>query len=201
MSEIVLETGAFVNPGTRIGKIMRKGYHELKVAVETKDIPWIQLGSEATIYSNETQQSWKGTVARISDYINQNTQSIDVYIAIDPSGGRIYDGQFIEAAIPARVIKDGMEIPRNIIYHGNEVFVLEDTLLKVKSINIYRLMDETAVFSGLEEGEALVVEPLINAHNNMKAYKANDRDIDLERKESTDTKLTERQANTSENKN
>lgn len=120
ISEIVLETGAFVNSGTKIGKIMRKGYHELKVAVETKDIPWIQLGTETSIYSNETQQSWHGTVARISDYINQNTQSIDVYISIDPSGGKIYDGQFIEAAIPARIIKDGMEIPRNIIYNGND---------------------------------------------------------------------------------
>ncbi len=199
ISEVVLETGAFVNPGTRIGRVMRKGYHELKVAVETKDIPWIQLGSEASIYSNETQQTWKGNVVRISDYINQNTQSIDVYISIDPSGGKIYDGQFIEAAIPARVIRDGMEIPRNIIYQGNEVFVLEDTLLKVKPITIHRLMDETAVFSGLSEGEDLVVDPLINAHNNMKAFKLSDRDIDLERKDAIDSKLTERQSDSNSN--
>ncbi|MEQ9218090.1 MAG: HlyD family efflux transporter periplasmic adaptor subunit [Cyclobacteriaceae bacterium] len=200
ISEIVLETGAFVNSGTKIGKIMRKGYHELKVAVETKDIPWIQLGTETSIYSNETQQSWRGSVARISDYINQNTQSIDVYISIDPSGGKIYDGQFIEAAIPARIIKDGMEIPRNIIYNGNEVFVLEDSLLKVKPITIHRLMDETAVFSGLIEGEDLVAEPLINAHNNMKAYKLSEREIDLERKSPMDSKLTERQSDSQQNK-
>ncbi|CAN0170664.1 unnamed protein product, partial [Chrysoparadoxa australica] len=41
ITEIVMETGAFINSGTRIGRIMRKGFHELKVAVETKDIPWI----------------------------------------------------------------------------------------------------------------------------------------------------------------
>ncbi len=199
-SEIVMESGAFVNSGTRIGKIMRKGYHELKVAVETKDIPWIQLGVETSIYSNETQQSWRGTVARISDYINQNTQSIDVFIAIDPSGGKIYDGQFIEAAIPARIIKDGMEIPRNLIYNSNEVYVLEDSLLKVKPITIHRLMDETAVFSGLLEGEDLVVEPLINAHNNMKAFKLTDRDINLERKAPMDSKLTERQSDSNQTK-
>lgn len=201
ISEIVLEEGAFVNAGSRIGKVMRKGLHELKVAVETQDIPWIQLGAETSIYSNETQQTWTGTVARISDFINQNTQSIDVYISIDPAGGTIYDGQFIEAAIPARVIKDGMEIPRNIIYEGNEVFVLQDSLLKVKQITVHRLMDETAVFSGLDENEDLVMDPLINAHNNMRAYKMNTNDIDLERKDSYSTKLTERQTEAGSNQN
>ncbi len=199
ITEVVMETGAYVNAGTRIGRIMKKGYHELKVAVETRDIPWIQLGAEATIYSGETQQTWNGSVARVSDYINENTQSIDVYLTIDPSGGKIYDGQFIEAAIPARTINDGLEIPRNILYNGNEVFVIEDSLLKVKEVTVHRLMEENAVISGLAVGEDLVVEPLINAHNNMKAYKLSDRDIDLERKGSKETKLSERQPGTSVN--
>ena len=54
ITEITIETGAFVNPGARIGRIMKEGYHELKVAVETKDISWIKLGTETTIYSGET---------------------------------------------------------------------------------------------------------------------------------------------------
>lgn len=182
ISEVVMETGAFINPGTRIGKIIRSGAHELKVSVETRDISWIQEGAEVKIYSDETQQYWDGEVLRISDFINQNTQSIDVFLAIQSNGERIYDGQFLQAAIPARVIKDGMIMPRSAIYNRSEVFVLEDTLLKVKKINVVRLEQESAIFTGLEEGEALVVEPLINAHNNMVAKKLEERDIDLERK-------------------
>ena len=182
ISEVAMETGAFVNPGTRIGKIIRAGVHELKVSVETRDISWIQEGAEVKIYSDETQQYWDGTVLRISDFVNQNTQSVDVFLAINANGQRIYDGQFLQAAIPARVVKDGMIIPRNAIYNRSEVFVLEDTLLKVKKINVVRLEKESAIFTGLEEGDALVVEPLINAHNNMVAKKFEERDIDLERK-------------------
>lgn len=182
ISEVVMETGAFINPGTRIGKIIRSGAHELKVSVETRDISWIQEGAEVKIYSDETQQYWDGEVLRISDFVNQNTQSVDVFLAIHSNGKRIYDGQFLQAAIPARVIKDGMIMPRSAIYNRSEVFVLEDTLLKVKKINVVRLEQESAIFTGLEEGEALVVEPLINAHNNMVAKKLEERDIDLERK-------------------
>ncbi len=189
VSEVAMETGAFVNPGTRIGKIIRAGAHELKVSVETRDISWIQEGAEVKIYSDETQQYWDGKVLRISDFVNQNTQSVDVFLAIHSNGQRIYDGQFLQAAIPARVIKDGMIMPRSAIYNRSEVFVLDDTVLKVKKINVVRLEKESAIFTGLEEGEALVVEPLINAHNNMVAKKLEEKDIDLERKTESEKRL------------
>ncbi len=183
------QTGAFINPGTSIGQIMRSGIYELKVAVETRDIPWIQQGSPAQIFSEETQQGWEGVVTRISDYVNQNTQSVDVFVAIDTRNQKIYDGQFLKTSIPARTVKDGMIMPRAAIYNGNEVFVLEDSFLTKKSIDVYRLNDETAVFGGIEEGSDLVIEPLIGAYNNMKAFKAEDRNIDMETKTEGETKL------------
>ena len=61
-----------------------------------------------------------------------------------------------------------MEIDRSAVYNGAQVFIVEDdSVLKVKSINTKRLNSKTVVFSGLEEGEELVIEQLINAHNNM----------------------------------
>ncbi len=184
ITEVNLQSGSFVNSGAKIGRVIRAGVHELKVAVETKDIPWIQTGAPVRIYSDEAQLYWDGNVIRISDYVNQNTQSVDLFIAIKPNGQKIYDGQFFQAAIPARTITDGMIMPRNALYGGNEVFVLQDSLLKVQHINVLRLTEEDAIFNGLDEGVDLVVEPLINAHNNMKAFKRNVRDIDMETKES-----------------
>lgn len=180
ISEVAMESGAFINPGTRIGTIIRTGLHELRVSVETRDIPWVQLGSPAEIYSSETQQKWIGEVARISDFVNQNTQSVDVYLTINPGKQKIYDGQFLQSAIPASEVKDGMVIPRNVLYNSNEVFVVEDTLLKVKEVFVHRTMDENVIVSGLSEGADLVVEPLVNAHNNMVVYKSEKKDINLE---------------------
>ncbi|MEQ6165667.1 MULTISPECIES: HlyD family efflux transporter periplasmic adaptor subunit [unclassified Ekhidna] len=188
--EVAMQSGSFVNPGTRIGKILRSGVYEMKASVETRDIPWIQVGSPVEIYSKESQQYWKGEVTRISDYVNQNTQSVDVFITIYPNGQKIYDGQFFQAAIPARTVKDGMIMPRNAIYNGNEVFVLEDSLLKKKSINVVRLSEEDAIFNGLEQGQELVVEPLLGAYNNMKAFKRPEQDINLETGESNDVQLS-----------
>ncbi|WP_436516127.1 efflux RND transporter periplasmic adaptor subunit [Ekhidna sp. To15] len=178
--EVTLQSGSFINPGVSIGKVMRRGVHELKVAIETKDIPWIKDNSPVKIYSDETDQYLEGRVTRISDFVNQNTQSVDVFIAIQSSESKIYDGQFFQAAIPARTIKDGMIMPRNAIYNGNEVFVVEDTLLKVRKINVIRLADEEAIVSGLDRGVDLVIEPLIGGFNNMVVEKQEVKDIDFE---------------------
>ena len=178
--QVNMQSGSFVNTGTNIGKIIRAGVHELKVAVETKDIQWIIPNSPAKVYSEETQQYWDGEVTRISDFVNQNTQSVDVFISIQSNGQRIYDGQFFQAAIPSRTITNGMIMPRNAIYNGSEVFVVEDSLLKVKEVNVIRLSDEDAIFNGLKEGQDLVIEPMIGAYNNMVVQKREQSDIDLE---------------------
>lgn len=187
--EVAMQSGSFVNPGTRIGKILRSGMYEMKASVDTRDISWVQVGSPVEIYSKESQQYWKGEITRISDYVNQNTQSVDIFISIYPNGQKIYDGQFFQAEVPARTIKDGMIIPRNAIYNGSEVFVLKDSLLEKKAINVIRLSEENAIFNGLEPGEELVMEPLIGAYNNMKAFKREQKDINLETKENKDVEL------------
>lgn len=187
--EVAMQSGSYVNTGTRIGKILRTGSHELKISVETKDIPWIQVGSPVQIYSEESQQGWEGQVNRISDYVNQNTQSVDVFVSIFSNGQKIYDGQFFKASVPARTVKNGMIMPRNAIYNGSEVFVLQDSLLKVRNINVIRLTEEDAIFDGLKEGEELVIEPLLGAYNNMKAFKLDSKDFDLETKQGEDKEI------------
>ena len=177
--EVNMESGAFVNPGVKIGRIIREGLNELKVSVETKDIPWILEGTEVQVYSDETDQYWTGKLLRISDFVNTSTQSVDVFIAIRGNENKVYDGQFLQAAIPSQIIKDGMIIPRNAIFNNNEVFVLQDTLLKVKEIEIVRLQKENVIFRGLEESADLVIEPLINAYNNQKAFKFENDDLKL----------------------
>jgi membrane fusion protein, multidrug efflux system len=195
IAEVVMESGGFVNPGTRIGRIIRTGDLELMVSVDTRDVPWIIQGSEVRIFSDETQQAWRGRITRISDLVNANTQSVDVYLALNAGGPKIYDGQFLRAAMPSRTVKDAMLIPRNVIYNGNEVFVLEDSLLKKHTVIVYKTTEEIAVVNGLQEGSLLVVEPLINAHNNMRAFRRESKDIDMEGKGAQEKKVSSQPLN------
>ena len=168
ISEMLIESGSFVNSGTRIGRIIQTGVYELKVSVSSRDIAWIQKYAPVVISSEETQKVWKGEVVRMSDFVDQNTQSVNVFISIFPNQDKIYDGQFLQASIPAQIVEHGMVIPRSALYNGNEIFAVEnDTLLKVKQVNVVRLTEEEVIFDGLKAGSDVVVEPLISAYNNM----------------------------------
>jgi hypothetical protein len=85
-----------------------------------------------------------------------------------PGENKVYDGLYLKAAIPGQTIPNAMEIDRSSVYNGSQVYTVEnDSILKVQEINIQRLNTKTVVFNGLEEGDELVIEPLINAFNNM----------------------------------
>jgi hypothetical protein len=89
--------------------------------------------------------------------------------------------------IPGKRISDAMEINRSAVFNGNKVYVVQDSLLKVKEIKIHKVNSESVVFNGLQEGENLVIEPLINAFNNMRVYMYPEEkeQINIEQEEST----------------
>ncbi len=185
ISEVVLQSGSYVNPGNKIAKINRTDRLELKVDVELGDIGWIRDNQIIAITSEDGNQIWNGKINRIGDLVNQNTQSIDVFVDINSNGSPVYDGLYLQANIPGKVIDNAMEIPRNAVFNGNQVYVVQDTVLIVHEIMIHKVNSSTVIFTGLSEGDDLVVEPLINAYNNMRVYKLNgseDKDIDLEKK-------------------
>ncbi|MBL6448875.1 efflux RND transporter periplasmic adaptor subunit [Fulvivirga sp. 29W222] len=189
ISIVNLQSGSYVNPGNNIGKLLRSDKLELRVDVATSDIDWIEIGSPARVVS-ESGHEWSGMVTRIGEFVNQQTQSIDVFISIVAGKNRMYDGEYLKTIIPGKVVENGMIIPRSAIFNGNEVFVLNDSTLNVEQIDIHKMNAETAIFSGLKEQSDLVVEPLINAHNNMRAYKLeSEKDIDLEKKDGSGSKL------------
>ena len=170
IAEVTLQNGSFVNPGNKIARIIRTDKLELKVDVETADVPWISEGAGAKVETEDGLRHWTGKVARISEYVNPNTQSIDVYVGLNPSDHDLYDGLFLKTMIPGKKIDDAMEINRSAVFNGNSVYVVQDSVLKVRQVNIHKVNSESVVFNGLKEGDDLVIEPLINAFNNMRVY-------------------------------
>ena len=112
-----------------------------------------------------------------------STQSIDVFIDIYSNHHRVYDGLYLKAVIPGEKVSNAMEIPRNAIFNNDQVYVVQDTIVKVKEIEIRRVNTQTVIFSGIKEGEDLVVAPLINAHNNMRVWKMSDHERNKEESE------------------
>ncbi len=163
-----LETGSVVNPGAVIASIIRTDKLELKVPVQQKDIEYVSIGTEVQVVQEAAGKSWTGRIVRKADFIDPNTQSVSVYISLDNTSSDVYDGLYLKAIIPGKVIDQGMEIDRSVLRNKNEVFVVADSVLRTKEVNIIKVSSNRAVINGLTEGDKLVVDAPSNASNNMK---------------------------------
>jgi hypothetical protein len=75
---------------------------------------------------------------------------------------------YLKAVFPGIIVRNAMQMPRNAVFNTNEVFVVKDGRLAKAQISIYKVDEKTLIFSGLEEGMDLVVEPLVNATEDLK---------------------------------
>jgi multidrug efflux pump subunit AcrA (membrane-fusion protein) len=162
-TEVNLEVGSYTNTGGRVAKAIRTDELELEVPVKRFDAAWIRIGDPVTVESDRRGLSWKGKVIRKSPFVDPNTQSQAIFIKIqNHRNPNLLSGEYLTAAFPGHPIEDAMEVPRNIVFNTNEVFVIVDNRLEKRVANVIKENEKTLVFNGLDEGEVLVMQPLIN---------------------------------------
>lgn len=161
------EVGSVANPGSPLAKIIRTDQLELEVPVKAEEIRWLHKGDKVIASTQDGLSSWKGKISRISKFVDPTTQSISVFVQLpfDPQK-TMYNGQYLKAVFPGKIVQSGMEIPRNAMFNFNEVFTVEEGKLKKHEINIEKFNQNTVIINGLPEGVDVVSEPLINAIEN-----------------------------------
>ena len=174
IATVSLETGTVVNPGATIATIIRTDELELEIPMEVNNVKWVEEGGPVEVTSEDGSRSWSGEVTRIADFVDPNSQSINVYIKVDagPDSG-LYDGLYLRAIIPGSRLESAMEIPRRVLVNDDEVFVVEKGVLKTRKVNVQKINQDQVLISpleanGLNEGDSLVVEAPSNAIENMR---------------------------------
>ena len=166
-TNVYTEVGAIANPGSRLATIIQTDKLELEVPVETVDVQWISLNDEVYVTSEEGTGNWTGKVIRIADFVDPGTQSISVFVSLySTPENPLFQGEYLRAHFPGKVIRNSMEIPRNAVFNLDEVYTVEEGKLKKHRIEIKKVNESTLVFTGIDEGTLLVVEPLINVVEN-----------------------------------
>lgn len=161
--EVYLEIGAYTNTGGRIAQAIRTDEMELIVPLKRVDAAWVRTGDKVNVFSENRNLSWKGKVIRKSQYVDENTQSQEIFVKIPFDEKQpLLAGEYLLASFPVRPILNVMEIPRNSAFNSNEVFVVRNGRLVKQSIKVIKTNDRSLIFNGLTEGDSVVVQQLIN---------------------------------------
>ncbi len=165
--EVNLQEGAVANPGSRLGRIINTKNLELEVPIEVDDAQWLKVGQKVSITNESRTSNWTGRIIRKPESVNPGTQSINIFVAIHASRGNpVYQGEYLQAEFAGVKLNNVMEVPRNAVFNGNEVFVIHDSLLIKETVKIHKINRDKLYFNGLQEGIYVVSEPLINAVEN-----------------------------------
>jgi multidrug efflux pump subunit AcrA (membrane-fusion protein) len=163
IADLKVEAGTVVNAGTPIGRIIRTDEMEAEIPVKSEMISWIRKGMKVFLSSQDQMMKWKGTVLRISDFVDPVSQSVNIYVQIKPNPKfQILEGMYVTAAFNTNAFHGVMELPRKALVNKDMVYVVSEGKLALRQINIHKLNEESFLFSGLRIGELVVNESLIN---------------------------------------
>ncbi|TXI85437.1 MAG: HlyD family efflux transporter periplasmic adaptor subunit [Crocinitomicaceae bacterium] len=168
--EIYAEPGSIANPGGKIARVAKTGDFEVKVPISLSTIKLFQQKGTASFTDATGKTIGTGKIIRISDVINQKTQSVDVYYSIQSSSKEmIFNGQFVNVEINQTAAQESFIIPRNAV-KGTKVHVIENKKLVQKEIMIVGSKPDSVYVSGLKNGEEVVLEQ-IEVSSSIKEYK------------------------------
>ena len=211
-----VDLGQYVVTGQTIGVAYGIDSVEIEVPLEDSELEWFDFPNSDVSF-NDNVPSNKSTIAEVRadfaganhtwiGYVRRTTGQVDktsrlVIIVIEvpepfkASNGRpsLLPGTFVEVSIKGSILKNAVAVPRDAVREGNKVWIVENGLLHIQTLDIARSdQDFVYVTSGLDDEATIVLSSLDMATENMKVRTSAETPIQTGLKQdSNDTKLME----------
>ncbi len=148
--------GSLVSPGMSLARLMNNSQYELVAPINMADFKYIRVGQKVSLESEDLDKKWTGYINRVSNQIDQATQSIPLYITV--SGNQLRDGMFLKGSLSGNNIRDAFAVPKSIIFDQNKVLVVEDSFLVHKQVDVIKREESRVIVSGLTAEDQVVSE-------------------------------------------
>lgn len=155
------EPGALASPGMRIATIVKTGDFEVKIPVTVEDVDQYNSAGEVVFMNEKSEEIGKGKLSRISDVINQRTQSVDAYFSIQPlSKVSLYSGMFVSIGVESSIIAKSVALPRMAV-ENNSVAIVSDSSVQEKKVQIIGRQSDSVFVTGIPNGAKVLTEKFL----------------------------------------
>ena len=161
-----IHPGSLVRAGQSMGTLMNAGVYELEATVALSDLQYLRVGAVVELFSDDLQKRWRGKVARVSDQIDPNTQTVLTFVRV--TGSELREGMYLKGTVQNREVENVYEIPREWLVNQNAVYVLRDSSLYQQEVDIVYEGDQAVIVRGLPDGTRILGEKVLNAFDGMK---------------------------------
>lgn len=153
-----IDRGSLVRPGTKLGAFIRTDKYEIQASVSISAIQSIEEGLTIPFTSPDTHGKWDATVRRISKRVDPATQAVTVYLTV--SGEDLKEGMYLVGALDASIYEDAVELSKELITRNNQVYLIKDSTVQLKNVELLAFNNSTVIVSGLEAGDQVIIDPV-----------------------------------------
>lgn len=150
------QKGDFIRKGDVIASIGDADFIYAKVSIDESNIKKVEVGQEAVIQLNvDKTKTYKGRVAEILPYFNEQTQSFICKIFFTDSLDFKVTNTQLQANIIAGINRNALLIPRNFLSYGNLVKI-KGSKNPVKVETRFVSSEWVQILSGIDENTTIV---------------------------------------------
>lgn len=156
------EPSSIISPSMQVAKIAKTEDFEVKVPIAIADLDNYRKKSSAEFVNEDEKVIGTGEILRVSNVINQQTQSADVYYSIKAAEGvTIYSGLYVNVSINQEnnTLKKCAVLPRTAILDG-KVKVIEGTKIIEVKVNQVGSIPDSIYLTGLKDGQEVLMEQI-----------------------------------------
>ncbi len=186
-----VDIGQYVSQGTILAEIYSVDYAEIRLPLSNEqlqfiDIPELYRGQdqqipvmpEVTLIANIGlhNNQWQGRIVRTESAYDTRSRRLSLVAQVDNPYAKTAEnkptlkvGQFVEARIKGKLLKNVFIIPRTAIRNSSQLMIVnQQSQLNLRQIEIlWRDADYVIIQQGLEEGEWLCITPVQYAVNGL----------------------------------
>ncbi|WP_420400876.1 efflux RND transporter periplasmic adaptor subunit [Flagellimonas sp.] len=172
LTDALVTEGTLIRVGQKLGEFINTGVYELEVSVSKTYGDYLTVGKEVKLFNLEKTEKFNGEVTRVNGRVDQNSQTITVYIEV--SGDKLKEGQYLEANLEAKEEPNAIEVDRSLLLENNQIFVVRDSILDVIDVNPVYFTDKKVVLKDVPNDEVIVSKAVSGAYAGMvvKVYDA-----------------------------
>jgi len=157
-----LDAGNMVGPGTPIATIEQIDRVKVKVGVSSKELPKLAIGKPAFILIDAyPDKSFEAAISKIGPRIDQQTQTVEVEVAIPNQDLTLKPGMFARVDLLLKTHQGAVIIQRDIMIRMEDkyyVFVAGDKAARQRQVVIGIEQEERVeIIEGLKPGEMVIV--------------------------------------------
>lgn len=180
ISEVLVEQGQFVQPGTPLVRLTDTSRIEVPVPItldefarfesrlRSEDFPRVELAENVTAAAR-----WAGVLVRAAPVADERTRTILVYVSVDNGSHEapLTPGAFVHARISGPVLERAIVVPRDAIVAGQVFVATPEGRAERRAVEIRRTLQSLAqVAAGVAAGEQIVLTNLDVLYNGARVH-------------------------------